>query len=323
MRTLSRLLPPGYILRPPANSDIDAIVRMIAASEIFLHGESDASAEDVRFTWGWPRFDLARDAWLLFGPRGSLLGYGRVWGPRLPHSECDGWLHLSPDATDLEVGAELIRIMEARSLERIAAAGTAGARTLAIPAAAQDARMLGLLAAGGYRPIRTFFRMELALGDNGARAEVDWPPGTEVSPFQRGEDETAVYETIQESFADHFRFMPESLEDWSRRSYGHSDFAPSLTFLVRSEGRVVAVSLNYRSPAEGWIGMLGVRRAWRHRGLGRALLLHSFAAFHRAGCRKALLGVDSENADGATRLYESLGMKVTRRHLLHERALTD
>jgi ribosomal protein S18 acetylase RimI-like enzyme len=295
----------------------------MAEVENALYGESEASAEDVRYTWGWPRFDPRLDAWMVVDPQDIVAGYAWVWGPRLPHSDCDGWLHLSPSATDPEPASWLIPSMEARVLDRVVRAGTPGPVALAIPASGVDARKQALLGAHGYRPIRTFFRMERPLTEATALVAPDWPAGVEVAVFRRGVDEAEVHDAIQDSFADHFRFMAEPLEDWAPRAYGHSDFSPALTFLVRAEGRVVAASLNYRNAGEAWIGMLGVRRAWRHRGLATGLLHHSFAAFRAAGCGKALLGVDSENADGATRLYERIGMTVTRRDHLHQRTLKD
>ena len=59
--------------------------------------------------------------------------------------------------------------------------------------------------------------------------------------------------------------------------------------------------------------MLGVRRPWRRRGLGRALLLHAFGEFRARGKRGAGLGVDGLNPTGAVRLYEQAGMHVARR----------
>jgi ribosomal protein S18 acetylase RimI-like enzyme len=53
-----------------------------------------------------------------------------------------------------------------------------------------------------------------------------------------------------------------------------------------------------------------VRRPWRQRGLGLALLLQSFRAFHERGENRVGLGVDSANETGATRLYERAGMRV-------------
>jgi mycothiol synthase len=60
----------------------------------------------------------------------------------------------------------------------------------------------------------------------------------------------------------------------------------------------------------GWIGSVGVLRAWRRRGLGRLLLLHGLAELYRRGERRIGLGVDASNPTGATRPYESVGMRV-------------
>ena len=59
-----------------------------------------------------------------------------------------------------------------------------------------------------------------------------------------------------------------------------------------------------------WVGALGVRRQWRKRGLGLALLRHAFAEFYRRGQPRIGLGVDAQNPTGATRLYERAGMHI-------------
>jgi mycothiol synthase len=88
---------------------------------------------------------------------------------------------------------------------------------------------------------------------------------------------------------------------------------------------VAGASLNYPEragdPGQGWVGTLGVRRAWRRRGVGEALLRRSFALLHARGLRKVRLGVDAENLTGATRLYERVGMNVLRRSNTWEREL--
>jgi ribosomal protein S18 acetylase RimI-like enzyme len=69
------------------------------------------------------------------------------------------------------------------------------------------------------------------------------------------------------------------------------------------------------------VGALGVRRPWRGRGLGRALLLRTFAEFRRRGVTRVTLGVDAENPTGATRLYESVGMDVELEAVVYEKTL--
>jgi ribosomal protein S18 acetylase RimI-like enzyme len=66
-----------------------------------------------------------------------------------------------------------------------------------------------------------------------------------------------------------------------------------------------------------------VRRPWRKRGLGLALLNHSFGEFYRRGYRRVGLGVDAQNLTGALRLYEKAGMRAdpARRFSVYEKEL--
>jgi ribosomal protein S18 acetylase RimI-like enzyme len=41
----------------------------------------------------------------------------------------------------------------------------------------------------------------------------------------------------------------------------------------------------------GWVGMLGVRPAWRRRGLAEALLRHAFAEMYERGQRRIYVGM--------------------------------
>ena len=61
----------------------------------------------------------------------------------------------------------------------------------------------------------------------------------------------------------------------------------------------------------GWVGTLGVVPEARGAGIGRALLLRSLAEFASRGERRVGLAVDAANETGATRLYESVGMRTT------------
>ena len=69
-------------------------------------------------------------------------------------------------------------------------------------------------------------------------------------------------------------------------------------------GRVLA-------SGRGYLDMLAVAMSERHRGLGRALLLHAFADLQLAGGRELTLGAQAENA-AALGVYRSVGMEVER-----------
>src|SRR4029079_12656768 len=101
------------------------------------------------------------------------------------------------------------------------------------------------------------------------------------------------------------------------------EFDPTLwpIALDRLSGEVAGFSLNRYRMGIGWIRTLGVRRRWRKRGLGEALLLHSFDEFYKRGTKTIGLGVDAQSPTGATRLYQRAGMHVAAEYVIYEKEL--
>ncbi len=89
---------------------------------------------------------------------------------------------------------------------------------------------------------------------------------------------------------------------------------PELFFLALGGDQIAGlINSHERAPMDsrkGWIPTLGVRKAYRRRGLGQALLLHTFRALQQQGVPAAYLFVDAANKTGATRLYQRVGMGV-------------
>jgi mycothiol synthase len=122
-----------------------------------------------------------------------------------------------------------------------------------------------------------------------------------------------VYDALREAFRDHWGQGMRAYEDWASRGDGRGS-APSFVLVAR-EGDQIAGALVGRvgtgaDPEAGSVAELGVRRSWRGRGLGLALLHMAFAEFRRRGLVRARLIVDSESPTGATRLYDRAGMRV-------------
>jgi mycothiol synthase len=170
-------------------------------------------------------------------------------------------------------------------------------------------------AARGYRAVRASYTMEIGLDDEAPPlpASID---GIEIRAYREGEDEVRTYEAQEESFEDHWDHTPQSIETWREFSVKQTNFDPSLWFLAWAGDEVAGFALAFpeRSgePGYGWVGTLGVRRAYRRRGIGEALLRHSFRALHERGYRCVRLSVDAESPTGAVRLYERVGMRVVR-----------
>jgi ribosomal protein S18 acetylase RimI-like enzyme len=158
----------------------------------------------------------------------------------------------------------------------------------------------------------------------GELAEPDWPDGLRPRNARPGEEER-VYEAHMDAFADHWDFRRQPFEVWRSYSTETHRYDPSLWWLVEDGDELAAISLNSwhssGDPRFGWIHVLGVRPAWRKRGLATALLRHSFRDFRQHGATRVGLGVDGENTNGAVRLYETVGMRQVRRNDTYEKKL--
>ena len=64
----------------------------------------------------------------------------------------------------------------------------------------------------------------------------------------------------------------------------------------------------------GYLSNVGVRRAWRGKGVAQALVADAFAALRERGQMRVLVSVDADAAPAAIRLYEEAGMRVHERH---------
>ena len=98
-------------------------------------------------------------------------------------------------------------------------------------------------------------------------------------------------------------------EEWRRSRLEADDFDPSLWSVVlgRRRGRRRSRAAIRSATAAAGSRQLGVRKPWRRRGLGLALLLHTFRLFHARGERRVGLGVDTENPTGATQPLRARG----------------
>jgi mycothiol synthase len=137
-----------------------------------------------------------------------------------------------------------------------------------------------------------------------------WPPGIEVRAYRRDADEVAVYEAHQEAFSEEPDFTRDPFDDWVKWSY-RDPFDPGLWFVARDGADVAGICLGRPerggNPSLGWVNILGVRKPWRGRGLGLALLRHAFREFRSRGKARVGLGVDGRNPT-AIHLYERAGM---------------
>jgi ribosomal protein S18 acetylase RimI-like enzyme len=182
--------------------------------------------------------------------------------------------------------------------------------------------------AAGMQNIRHSFHMLIEM--EAPPPEPVWPEGIALKVFDLDKDDAAaVYRADVEAFRDHFGFVEspfaEGFERFMHFMTDEDSYAPGLWFLAMDGDQITGICLNrkqsYEDPDVGWVSTLGVLRPWRKRGIGLALLQHSFGEYYQRGFRKVGLGVDGENLTGALRLYQKAGMHVDRQFELYEKEL--
>jgi ribosomal protein S18 acetylase RimI-like enzyme len=202
--------------------------------------------------------------------------------------------------------------------EAFAAARKAGKILTGAPEPDSAAR--ALFESRGYREVRRFYEMSIELTEEPAEAVV--PNGLVVDEL-RDDEYRAFYDTLNEAFADHWEWHPQPYEEWLERRRGqHRDEHGPVWFVVRDGDELAAVTRNDANIAGGgYVGAIGVRLAWRGKGLAKALLQRTFAEFWRRGTTRVTLDVDAQNTTGAVALYERVGMHVDTCGVAFEKAL--
>lgn len=291
--------------RPHPTADFDEVLALVQACDRAVYGDSDWTAEELREEWDG--LDVGRDAWVAV-EEGRLAGVMHVYERRGGRVLADGYVH--PDLTGRGAGALLLEAAEHRALELGEEVPPDEAISIETAHLVGDPHAPKLLAGRGYGPVRTFLRMVVDLA--GETPAPSWPAGLELRPLDTGRDGRRVQAALDEAFEHEWGYEHRDYDAWAGRAFGVERFDPELCPVVWGGDEIAAVSLNYpkRLGDWGWIGTLGVRPAWRRRGLGLALLYESFRRFAERGETLAALGVDSENPTGATRLYERAGMRV-------------
>jgi mycothiol synthase len=185
--------------------------------------------------------------------------------------------------------------------------------------AAADEQGAGLTERAGFAPVRHSFRMRIELAQ---RPPEPAPPAGITLRSHRPGEEHEVWAAHQESFRNTWGHEEdEPYDEWLEDRVSTPSYDPALWVVADADGEIAGISLCRRRNEQGWVGVLGVRRPWRRRGLGAALLRESFRRFWERGERRVGLGVDGESSTGAVRLYEREGMHVYHRRVTYERAL--
>jgi mycothiol synthase len=296
-----------YSVRPAKLSDLEAVHEIIANQNTVDFGNELRTQADLQKLW--ESIDLDNDTCTAFAD-GKLAGYAELRDNDSP------FIYLA-DRNNVDLAFQLLMILEEKAVIR-----KKETVNLFTQISEKNNTLLQLFAANGYKSNLSFIIMELVLSEPPPAPQ--WPDGISVRTFVRNQDEQITYETDEEAAKDKGYHDPLSYEGWVKRmGLEKETFDPGLWFLAFEGSEVAGVALNMfaQKSNTGWVDHLSVKQAWRHRGIGKALLLHSFGEFYQRGIHTIKLSVDSKSLTNAPRLYESVGMKTVQQYHIYRKLI--
>jgi mycothiol synthase len=266
-------------IRPGSADDVRAAYEVLAACDHGTWFEFDVDA--LRELW-----PFYRATWM--AEQDGVVAYAAVRGNEIE-------VYVLPSARRRGIGSRLLDLAEA----------ALDAPVVESTARRDESAAAPFFAVHGYEPVYETWLMQIETVQG--LAPPTWPEGIRVRTF-RADDARAVKELLDAAYADDQRYRPPAFDHWKRFMMDSADFDPACWFLAEApDGSLAGASLSWK---QGFIKDLVVDPAWQRRGLGEALMRHTFCEFRRRGARRVTLKTDSLNPSRAWRLYERVGMHI-------------
>ncbi|NWL12281.1 GNAT family N-acetyltransferase [Paenarthrobacter nitroguajacolicus] len=261
-------------------------------------------------------------------------GVARAYGRIAKNPEGDkatGMACVDPEWQQRGIGSAVLLWQEGQVRSRFESDQAAGHTTapprLRIQTEEQHEHQATLLMGHGYGAVRWFNEMHRPLSQQ-----------LPVAPLSAGLElrtlDPSLYEPVRQAhndaFRDHWGSEPRDEESW-RFTIEEPTARHDLSAVVidSGTGEVAGYQLTSFDPdsaadrgfKEGYTELLGVRRAYRGRGIAQALLADAMQRYASAGMDVASLDVDSANPTGALELYLGMGYAPVNRSMTWEKML--
>jgi GNAT superfamily N-acetyltransferase len=266
-------------------------------------------ADTVEGYLDWKR-QARETVWLLAAEDGRDVGTAiGVGGWHSPEGVCRGEVRVVADARGRGHGAALLAELQGW-------ADGLGYRELTGPVKEEDAASLAWAERRGFVEVGRNSLLVLDLHAIEA-PRVHPPDGVEVVSWaERPGLEREMYEVAREAYPDvpgEDDAVVASFEEWLSMDMQGAGDSPDATFLALADGEVVGyakLSLSRARPTVAMHDMTGIRRAWRGRGIARALKAAEIAWAKEAGYER-LETQNEERNEPIRRLNERFGYVVT------------
>ena len=298
--------------RSPMQNDAYQVLDLMTACCLAEYGMLDNELSDLLHDWR--QVDLRQDVWLAFNSRQGLVGYAAVmpWSGNLRYD-----IYLHPHCEEKQLSIQFLEICERRARQIAQSKEHKQEIQIIFYTPHVNQRLTWLVEGAGFKVVKYIFNMRITMQQ--APPPAAWPQGMSIRPFTLGQYEKNVHAFIQAAF-ERPGCTPQPFSEWQTAMLRPEIFDPQLWTLVYAGDELVGACLAYPYEVEGWVRQLGVDANWRRKGLGTALLQHTFGLFFQRGYSNVGLSVDEDNQN-AYQFYERVGMRRIRQYDEYRRPL--
>ncbi|MGF6836105.1 mycothiol synthase [Paenarthrobacter sp. TE4293] len=320
----------GLHWRPATAADLDNWAGLIARTAAVEHPVWYEKRGDLAHILESSKNPPQTSTLLGLDSDGAARAYGRI--AKNPEGDkATGMACVDPEWQQRGIGSAVLVWQEEQVRVRFRADAVAGHTTapprLRIQTEEQHEHQATLLMGHGYGAVRWFNEMHRPLSAELPRAPLG--AGLELRTL-----DPTLFEPVRQAhndaFRDHWGSEPKDEEAWRftlEEPTARHDL--SAVVLDSATGEVAGYQLTSFDPdsasdrgfKEGYTELLGVRRAFRGRGIAQALLADAMRRYTGAGMDVASLDVDSANPTGALELYLGMGYAPVNRSMTWEKML--
>jgi GNAT superfamily N-acetyltransferase len=318
----------GFSARAATLEDIEVLTDLVNEYWEALTGIVKFSIDELKNLFSTPGFDMESSLQVVLSPQEEIVACGLVLDLSNPPVHPNVYGCVRQEYEGGRLGTKILNWAEKRAAQAIERCPDQARVSMYVQTAPSHQATVHLLEKQGLIPVRYSWFMMKDLNETPPKPNL--PEGIQIQTFANYNHLETIVNAVDEIFEDHWGHVDHSDDAERLARYRHQiendpDFDPSLWILAMDGEEIAGLSLCNPKLGTDWeTGMvepLGVRRPWRRKGLGLALLQYTFGEFLKRGYKQVALSVDTQNLSGATRLYKKAGMRVAREFVVYEKEL--
>ncbi len=320
-------LPTGFTHRPAKFTDVEAVVQCMNKAHMALTGTPEYEVDELLTEWKAPGISIENNTQIVIAPTGAVVAYFEFWDADDPPVRPMLFARIDPAYEGLGIGTRFTNwgIEKAKAcITRVTDPDLQV--SIRCYTYLSHAPSVTLLQSLGMQQERFYLDMEIDFAQTPIQAPV-WPSNVVVKTADFETGARQLYDAFRDGWRDHFGYFEiedkdADFERWRHALITDAEVDANYCFVVWDGDEIAGLLLTRKhywgNRNYGYVDTLTVRPAWRGKGIAKALLLHTFATFKTLGQTGAALDVDAGSPTGATKLYEKVGMHVTKTKATYE-----